>query len=143
MSDDYWKSQDAAISMGVMGKQAGLREGHQQGFQEGFEQGRNQGFQEGAAVMQERMAATIAQLRAELNDVVEFSNGMVATLGAAAEVLAATGDKRQMADFIKSYARRVEHSVSQKHIPLPPHLDERFVARMPRVSQIINETLAK
>lgn len=143
MSDDYWSSPDAAYSMGLIGKQAGLQEGHQQGRNQGFQQGRNQGFQEGAAAMQERMEATIAEMRAEINALREFSNGAVVTLDAAAEVLATTGDQKQIADFILSYGRRVERSVSQKHIPLPPHADERFAARMPRVSQIICEALAK
>lgn len=139
MSDDYWSSPDAAYNMALVGKQAGLREGHQQGF----EQGRNQGFQEGAAEMQRRMEATIAEMRAEIHALREFSNGAVVTLSAAAEVLAASGDEKQIADFILSYGRRVERDISLKCIPLPPHADERFIARMPRVSQIIREALAR
>jgi hypothetical protein len=139
MSDDYWNGPDAAYSMGLIGKQAGLQEGHQRGFQ----RGRNQGFQEGATAMQERMETTIAQLRAEINELREFSNGAVVMLDAAAEVLATAENEKQMAAFISGYGRRVERSISQKHIPLPPHADERFAARMPRVAQIINNTLAK
>jgi hypothetical protein len=143
MSDDYWSSPEAAHALGFMGKQAGLREGHQQGFNNGFEQGRNQGFQEGSAAMQERMEATIAKLRAEINELREFSNGAVVVLDAAMEALAAGGNEKQMAGFIVSYGQRAERSVSQKHIPLAPNVDERFMARMPRVAQIINETLVK
>lgn len=143
MSDDYWSSPDAAYNMALVGKQAGLREGQQQGFQQGFQQGRNQGFQEGAAAMQERMEATIAQLRAEKDALQEFANGAVITLAAAADVLAATGDEKQIADFILNYGGRVERALTQKHVPLPPHADERFMARMPRVSQIIHEALAR
>lgn len=139
MSDDYWSTPDAAYNMGLFGKQAGLREGYQQGFQEG----RHQGFQEGAAAMLERMEATIAQLREEINNLREFSNGAVITLDAAAEVLAATGNQKQMGDFISSYAQGVELSVRQRHFSLAPHADKRFAARMPRIAQIINETLSK
>lgn len=143
MSDDYWSSPDAACNMALVGKQAGLREGHDQGYQQGFQQGRNQGFQEGAAAMQQRMEAMIAQLRAEKDALQEFANGAVVTLGAATDVLGAAGGEQQIADFILSYGRRVERSVKEKHIPLPPHADERFVARLPRVSQIIRDALAR
>lgn len=143
MSDDYWSSPDAAYNMAFVGKQAGLREGQQQGFQQGFEQGRNQGFHEGAAEMQRRMEATIAQLRAEKDALQEFANGAVVTLAAATDVLEATGDEKQIADFIVSYGQRVERSVNQKQIPLPPHADERFTARLPRISKIIRDVLAR
>lgn len=137
MSDDYWNSQDAAINMGFMGKQVGLREGHRQGF----EDGRHQGFQEGAAAMQKRMEVQIAQLRAEINDLREFSNGAVITLDAAAEALAASGNQEAMGDFIVAYAKGVEQGIDQKHFPVPPHADGRFVTRMPWVAQLVKDTL--
>jgi flagellar biosynthesis/type III secretory pathway protein FliH len=139
MSDDYWSSPDAAYSMAIVGKQAGLREGQQQGF----EQGRNQGFHEGAAEMQRRMEVTIAQLRAERDALLELANGAVITLAAATDVLETTGDEKQIADFIVSYGQRVERSLNQKQISLPPHADERFTARLPRISKIIRDVLAR
>jgi len=142
MSNDYWSSPDAAYNMALVGKQAGLREGQQQGLQQGFEQGWNQGFHEGAAEMQRRMEGTIARLRAEKDALLDFANGAVVTLAAATDVLEATGDEKQIADFLVSYGRRVERSLSQKQFPLPPHADERFMARLPRISKIIRDVLA-
>jgi len=143
MSDDYWSSPDAAYNMALVGKQAGLREGHQQGFQQGFQQGRHQGFQEGGAEMQRRMESAIAQLRAEKDALQEFANGAVVTLAAATDVLEATGNEKQIADFVLSYGQRVERSLNQKQISLSPHADERFTARLPRISKIIRDVLAR
>ncbi len=139
MSDDYWSSPDAAYNMALVGKQAGLREGQQQGF----ERGRNQGFQEGAAEMQRRMEATIAQLRAENAALQEFANGAVVTLAAATDVLESTEGEKLIADFIVIYGKRVERSLNKKQIPLPPHTDERFTARLPRISNLIRDVLAR
>lgn len=135
MSDDYWNSPDAAIAMGHVGKQAGLREG--------FQHGRDQGFHEGAAAMQEAAATLqqqLDQLAHEKGELQELANGLVMIVTASMAALSTATDAQQAA-FAKAYIAKSDETIGQGALRVSPHADSRFAARFPTTTRFVRETL--
>lgn len=137
MSTDYYNSQEYAMTMAHVGKQAGLEQGFQQGHGEGY----REGYEAGVLAMQQQMQAKLDQLLAQCNAIQLRSNQHVSVISAAMHVIASL-PQQDKADFGRSYLHCVSSYLKSKAILAAPHQDVGFVAAMPSATQVIRSAIA-